>query len=559
MMKEQHQKAFLEVAPLQSIKNRLIMFALLATLIPSLVLGWLSYYQNSKILNAKINDGLLAATLQTTREIGLWEKEILYDLRVFSSSYIISENLDKILNADSTQIEIMVAVDRIKDYLQSVQDKVTLYEELALIDLQGEVIASSSPEATATLPVGWREAAENDVPIWGASFLDTQAQSRMVIVAEPIHSSSQRLLGVLAAKINLDGIRPRLESYTRNRADELYLIDAGRNLLVSSTELSEELLEAKLDDRIHQAMTDEPQNPFDYEGYRGEDVVGMLASVPVLDWAVIAEIDKEKAYSEITRLRYFTAFLVGGLLLCIWGLAYILGLSIIRPLERLSLESAKVASGDLDVEVPVKGLNEVAYLTQVFNDMVARLRQNREELAAANEALVEKNEELHRISITDDLTGLFSRRHAMEICETELARSKRYEHAFALLMIDIDHFKAVNDTHGHQVGDQVLRHLSGVFRDSIRKCDYAGRYGGEEFIILLTQSGLDDGVEVAERIRLAASELELDGKGGTFSFTVSIGVSSYPEAGSDIQDVINNADEALYEAKKQGRNRVLAG
>jgi diguanylate cyclase (GGDEF)-like protein len=560
MMREQKQPQFLEVAPLQSIKNKLIMFALLATLIPSLTLGWLSYFQNSKILSEKINDGLLTATLQARREIGLWEKECLYDLRVFSSSYVISENLEKIIVPSSTEIERMVAVDRITDYLQSVRAKVTIYEELALIDLQGTVLTSSSPEAaTVVLPPDWRRLAEEDQPIWGDSFLDPAAGSRIVVVAEAIRTSDQQLIGVLGAKINLDAIRSRLASYTQSRADEVYLIDNRSNLLVSSKPLSGEVLAAELDSKPYRDLTSQPGRPLHYESYRGLDVVGMLEPIPALNWAVIAEVERDKAYGGITRLRYLTILLVGGLLVCIWALAYFLGLSIIRPLERLSLESAKVASGDLDVEIPVKGLNEVAYLTEVFNYMVTSLRDNRGELAAANNALIEKNEELQRISITDSLTGLFNRKHLMEICETEMARSKRHKYAFALLMIDIDHFKAVNDSHGHQAGDEVLRLLSDVFSGSIRQCDYAGRYGGEEFILLLTQSSPKDGLEVAERIRAKAAGLEFASKNGDFTITVSIGVSGYPEAGDDLKDIIHRADEALYEAKKQGRNRVVAG
>lgn len=558
-MEKQQQSQFLEVAPLQSIKNKLLIFALLATLIPSLTMGWISYHQNSKILNEKINDGLLTATLQTKREIGLWEKECLYDLRVFSSSYIISENLEKNMGPDSTPIESMVAIDRIKDYLQSVRAKVTIYEELVLIDLQEKVITSSSPEAVdIDLPNEWRKLAAEDAAIWGDSFFDSVVGSRMVVVAEAIKTSDQQLLGVLAAKINLDAIRSRLASYTQSRTDEVYLIDSRQNLLVSSKPLSRELLTSKINAHTHQTLKTQPRKPLRYESYRGMDVVGMFEPIPGLDWAVIAEIEKDKAYAEIARLRYFTAFLVGGLVLSIGALAYFFGLSMVRPLERLSIESAKVASGDLDVEIPVKGLNEVAYLTQVFNYMVTRLRNSREELAAANNALVEKNQELHRVSITDGLTRLFNRKHLMGICETELARSIRYRHSFALLMIDIDHFKMVNDTHGHQAGDEVLRLLSDVFRDSIRDCDYAGRYGGEEFIVLLTQSSAKDGLEVAERIRLQAAALEFVNKNSKFGVTVSIGVSGYPDDGDDIQDIIHKADGALYEAKAQGRNRVVA-
>ena len=219
-----------------------------------------------------------------------------------------------------------------------------------------------------------------------------------------------------------------------------------------------------------------------------------------------------------------------------------------------------MAAGDLEVDVPVLSRGEVGYLTEVFNNMVTRLRQGREKLAAINETLRQKNEELHEISITDSLTALYNRKHLMETLDKEVARSERHKHTFALLVIDIDHFKEYNDTYGHLAGDEVLRRLAAVFKKSIRSCDYAARNGGEEFIVLLPEISAEDGVQAAERIRNQVAEKKFGSNKKPIVVTVSVGVAAYPKHGKDPESVIKKADGALYKAKEHGRNRVvLAG
>jgi diguanylate cyclase (GGDEF)-like protein len=211
-----------------------------------------------------------------------------------------------------------------------------------------------------------------------------------------------------------------------------------------------------------------------------------------------------------------------------------------------------VAAGDLSVDLPVVGGGEVSYLTEVFNDMVARLREGREALDAANESLRKKNDELQRLSITDGLTGLYNRRHLMETLENERRRADRSERTFGLLMVDVDHFKKFNDRFGHQAGDEVLLRVSGILRKCTRDIDFAGRYGGEEFCLLLAESTLEGAVEVAERIRAELAEISFEGE----KITVSIGAAEYPTDGEGVEAVLASADAAMYQAKRRGRNRV---
>jgi len=528
------------------------MFALLATIIPSVSMGWLSFIQNRQFLNEKIKQELRVVTTQVSRELDLWLKDRLYDVRVFSSSYVVLENLDKILHQGSTHKEDAVAHRKLKDYVKSVREKIVDYQELMLVDLEGKPVATSADTPTTVqLPDKWLARARVNKHTIGNAHWDEHLQ------AEPIMSANERLLGVLVAKLNFRSIRSTLVKYAQGEIGELYLITRDGILLESSTPIPAKFLETRLADNITRNLFTKEGEPHTYSGYHHTPVVGALKKMSELGWGVVAEKEKAKAYAQIVRLRNVTLALVLVLVLCIGLAAYLLSLSLVRPLGRLTGGAAKVAAGDLEVDIPVRGSSEVGYLTEVFNDMVARLRQGREELAAINETLRQKNEELHEISITDSLTGLYNRKHLMETLDKEVARSQRYKHNFALLVVDIDHFKKYNDTYGHLAGDEVLRILASVFKDSIRGCDYAARYGGEEFIVILPENGPEEGVEAAERIRDMVTKEKFVGNKRRVKVTVSVGVASYPQSGEDPESIIREADGALYQAKKLGRNRVI--
>ena len=560
-VKKLSKEQFLQVIPMRSIKTQIIVFALLATIIPSVTMGWLSYVQNRAFLNEKIKQELRVVTSQVSRELDLWLKDRLYDLRVFSSSYVVVENLEKILRQGSAHIENVVAHRRLKDYLGSVRGKIVDYQELMLLDLQGAPVATSSDKVTTVkLPERCLERAQANKYTLGSAYWDETLQAAVIVITQPILTANERLLGVLLAKLNFRTISKILMKYAQGEIGELYLITKEGFLLVSSQAISAKFLETKLLDSTTKKLYSQEGEPNAYLGYHSQPVVGTLKRMSELGWGVVAEKEKAKAYAQIVRLRNLTLALVVGLLFLIGLAAYLLSLSLVRPLNRLTRGAGKVAAGDLEVDVPVSSRSEVGYLTEVFNDMVGRLRQGREELAAINETLRQKNVELHEISIRDGLTGLYNRKHLMETLDKEVNRSQRHSHSFSFLVIDIDHFKKYNDTYGHLAGDEVLSRLASVFKKSIRSSDYAARYGGEEFIIMLPEIGPEQGVEAAERIRNKVAEENFAGEGESIEVTISVGVASYPENGEDAQSVIRNADAALYEAKELGRNRVvLAG
>jgi len=165
-------------------------------------------------------------------------------------------------------------------------------------------------------------------------------------------------------------------------------------------------------------------------------------------------------------------------------------------------------------------------------------------------------EGVQEMSIIDSLTNVFNRRYYLKRFKEELERSIKFKHTFSCLMVDIDYFKSFNDRYGHLVGDAILREISRTIQETIRQIDLLGRYGGEEFSVILSETDKDAAKPAAERIRKAIEEKHIKVYDEELKVTVSIGISTYPKDGKSIESLIDNADSALYLAKQQGRNRV---
>jgi two-component system cell cycle response regulator len=178
--------------------------------------------------------------------------------------------------------------------------------------------------------------------------------------------------------------------------------------------------------------------------------------------------------------------------------------------------------------------------------------------AAMFESVLSHQEQLEILAKTDELTGCLSRRYLMERLENELERAARYERLLGVVMFDIDDFKRLNDTHGHTTGDAALRSIGEVLRRSLRTADFVGRYGGDEFLLVLPETSAQGTHQLAERIRNGVSRREFELRGGTLRLSISGGVAGFPDKDvMALEDLIDRADVALYKAKAAGRNRVF--
>jgi diguanylate cyclase (GGDEF)-like protein len=523
---------------LGSVRNQLLAFAVLATLIPTLVTTVVSYYQNREWLSETIAAELRGATSEAAREMGSWLDERLDALRAAASSYVVTENLNRIEGRDGEK-----ALGRLRAYLNSLRERFPDQEALLVLDASGRIVTSSSgrtggvrlsPEALTGLRTG--EA------LVGDAYWDGPLGKAVLVLAVPIREADGKFVAAFAAKLNLHAVADMLPRLSALDSGDVALVTDQGKLVIRPRVSSAELMRTRLPETTISALFDKEGQTVEYKRADGQDVIGAVRRVPRLRWAAVAEVPLSQALGRVGRLRSSTGLLIAALLAVVGLLAYVLGLLIGRPLGRLTTAAAKVAAGDLSVELPGGGVGEVGYLTRVFSTLVARLRER------------ESQAELERLSVTDALTGLYNRRHLMGTLATEVQRSRRLRRPFSVLLADVDHFKQYNDTHGHPAGDAALARIAEILRKTTRGVDCVARYGGEEFFVMLLETTVGTAAIVAERIRARVAIEEFDGG----RITISIGVAECPSHGDTPESLVESADAALYEAKDRGRDRVVA-
>ncbi|MDY0269586.1 diguanylate cyclase [Trichloromonas sp.] len=235
-------------------------------------------------------------------------------------------------------------------------------------------------------------------------------------------------------------------------------------------------------------------------------------------------------------------------------------LSMIKTRKELQDIPVILVTGVNDQESKIHGLERGAsdYLTKPYDpaELIARVKVQLK-IKTLQDSLKKSNQALMELSNTDPLTHLSNRRYLMKTLEKELQRCERSQKSMALIMVDVDHFKPVNDTYGHQQGDVILKTLADQMKAHLRDYDLAARFGGEEFALVLPETTLSEAEQVAERLRIAISELRIPANHNEIRLTISLGVATYPHPKvRTVDNLILEADRALYNAKEKGRNRV---
>ena len=252
--------------------------------------------------------------------------------------------------------------------------------------------------------------------------------------------------------------------------------------------------------------------------------------------------------------------------------------TVVGPLKQVMEAAEGVANGDFDVRLNMKRKDEVGRLSQAFDGMADQLRsytlglerrvaEESAEVARQSVQLKQVNSrlqvavsELERLAVTDALTGLSNRRHFDHMLANEMERSVRSGIPVTLILLDVDHFKRYNDTYGHPAGDEALKKLATVLRRALRKTDFVARWGGEEFAILLLDTGAKAGLIVANKLRQQirdAQDVDASEPNADRVLTVSLGVASAPAHATDSSVLLQLADNALYSAKRAGRDQAI--
>jgi two-component system, cell cycle response regulator len=248
--------------------------------------------------------------------------------------------------------------------------------------------------------------------------------------------------------------------------------------------------------------------------------------------------------TELKRQARITIMIISAVaILMAIASALILARGILKPLKVLNNGVAQFGDGDLSHRINLKTQDELELLANAINWMADNLEKSQK-------ALIE-------LATMDGLTGIFNRREFNRRLTIEIERSRREGYPVSLLMVDIDHFKKLNDTYGHQSGDDALRHISALIKTEVRPGDLPARYGGEEFIVILPYANSDDAFVVAERLRnlIAAREIAIQDY-QKVRVTASLGCATFPVDAQTEQSLIAMADAALYRAKEGGRDQV---
>jgi len=282
----------------------------------------------------------------------------------------------------------------------------------------------------------------------------------------------------------------------------------------------------------------------------------VMASAPVtvndeqspLSVAVVMPVDTLAAEAAGYWTRTWLIFAAGAATLLLAG--FIVARRVADPIRQMTRATGRLKKGDFGTRINVTRDDEIGELARAFNTMG-------EELKARDESLAESFNEVKRLSETDALTGLLNHRMINERLAQELARAQRYGGRFGLIVIDLDNFKLLNDTHGHPVGDETLRRFGELLVREMREVDFIGRHGGDEFMIVLPECGPPEIAGAAEKLQsvLADSPLETP-DGSLIPLQMSLGVACYPEDGQDVNTLIALADANLYLSKSRGGNTV---
>lgn len=542
------------MAMLSSIKSKILVFAILATLIPSLGLGLLTFRQNEALIGDNVGRELRALASYASRELELWINERVHDVRVLSTSNAVIDGLSTALRLRAGRPP-GINPQALPHYLRSVQEKLDPLLELTVVDIAGHVVASSAAAPSAvTLPKIWPQSALTEGVVIAPPHWDSGHATAALSVAVPVLSFDNELLGALVAVLDLRTVQVHLKSANKSPPGDVLLLDAEGKTLLSSHAGTRML--PPLDAALLRRLRSQPGEPMMYRGAMRRELIGLAdvsASLPV---TVVAERDRAEVYRSWVKLRNLFLILVSGLALAVALIAYRLGRSIALPLQRLVGAADRIAGGDLEVRLAVKQNDELGHLTQVFNQMADKLRSSHAEIVAASETMRQQNQLLETLSITDSLTGLYNRSKLDSILSEQIARYKRSRRPFTVLMMDIDHFKTINDSRGHIAGDELLAAVARILVQSIRSVDYAARYGGDEFVIILIDTPADAAGETAERIRSQVERAPYNAGDQSVTVTVSVGIAQWQSDDSVPTAVFARADQALYEAKRAGRNRV---
>ena len=384
-----------------------------------------------------------------------------------------------------------------------------------------------------------------------------------IVVAEPIKGHDQTLLGILIINIELQKLINHVGEMKIGDTGYAYIVNSkGEVIIHPDVGLIENGMDLSYLTPVMFAISGQT-GWAEYE-FNSQRRLAGYSYVPSTQWAVIAQQPLDEAMHNVINLKENTI----AIMICAAIIAVLIGLiiagALAKPIANISEATNRLAEGNLTIKFKITSFDEIGQLAKNFNNMTTALNLAHSELenqvAKRTQELIVVNEELQRISYLDGLTEIANRRYLDEMLDKEWQRVKRNNTSLALIMIDIDFFKAYNDTYGHVAGDECLKMIAGILKTSTKRAtDLVARYGGEEFTVILPDTDVQGAAIVGEAMRVNVEKLGIKHKNLTISGNVTISVGIVVVGATwDIRpvDIIAAADQALYQAKQRGRNRV---
>ncbi|WP_240910174.1 diguanylate cyclase [Desulfopila sp. IMCC35008] len=529
--------------------------SILVAVVPSFSVGVLLHNMLQSTLEEKVEQKFMDSANIIEREISLWLKERVYDLNVFSNSSILAGVVPASQNNDGaagvTGSVPGGEIETVETYLTTLKNQFDDYLSIFVLSRTGSVIAASQTgDADRSFSFPDDAVVQISDRQWfkGGVLLHSGDAPSLLIGIPLFMDQLYEYESLLAIEVSLAGLKPLLEPERlgAKSGDRLYEslveLEGGRQFLFSND--GADIL-GGIQLLLGDLNMDEGDRPVLQELSNGQNMrlMGLLVPFQELEWGLLIAEDYEEVFASAIESRNRNIIIVCSLGLVMGLAAYLLTRQIMVPLTALIQGSRKVAGGDLDVQLSVRRNDEIGFATRVFNEMVEKLK--------------ESQTALEQLATTDALTGLDNRKQIMQKLQDHFDYYQRYKTGFSVLMLDVDHFKSVNDTCGHQAGDEVLRQIALIFQDNLRNVDAAGRYGGEEFLVILAESAEEESLHAAERIRKAVANHIFCHEDTVIRLHVSIGVSRIMEQDEDENAVVKRSDRALYRAKKGGRNQVV--
>lgn len=546
---------------MKSIKSKIFIFALLATLTPSLILGLLSFHQNESSIRENLTRELRTLANHASSELDTWINRNIQETSSLTTSRIMIDVLSNNANLNSREPPAStsgtMSTETLAGYLRSVHQKLGTILELTVVDTNKTIVASSSQQSflDSSLLNHLISLGSPQQSFILPPFYNEQFDTVTVSIALPVLSYENFILGQLILTYDLQKIKPRLEDPVKASRGEILIFDTdGMLLLANQAEFDRP---TQLNASTYQYFANNPGKLFNFENAANELIIGLAQTTHTLPVIIVAERKYRDVYASRIEQRNQFFILVCTSIFIVAVIAIYLGRSIVLPLQRLIDATNQIVKGNLNIPITtVTQKDELGKLSRMFNHMTEKLRQSQAEILTTNDELRFKNQLLEKLCVTDSLTGLYNRSKLNHIISDELSRFRRSKRPFTILMIDIDYFKELNDSLGHVAGDEILTGVSKTLTQTIRSIDFAARFGGDEFIIVLTETAASDATITAERIRVQVSEIFCKVIDKTINVTLSIGIAQAELKDASPTDLINRADSALYAAKKAGRNQA---